>query len=112
MNVFRYELWVMILATTLLIAMIKSCIMILFSSIKVAQFFGFVWTSLIAYFGAEPSETTIDEKKSYKAIMILSLLGGSVIWIGFNASLTSALAIVVTKMPFNNFESFSKTNWR
>ena len=83
-----------------------------FSNMNVHEFFGFVWTSLIAFFGGEPSETAIDGKRSYKTIVMVSLLGGSVIWIAFNAALTSELAIVVEKMPFNDFESLSKTNWR
>ena len=86
--------------------------MIQFSTMNVGQFFGFVWVSFIANFGKEPYETTIDDRRSYKTIVIISLLGGSVIWIGFYASLTSELAITVTKMPFNDLESLSKTNWR
>ena len=86
--------------------------MIKFSTVNIYNMFGFLWASLIAYFGGEPSETTIDGKRSYKTIVMVSLLGGSVIWIAFNAALTSELAIVVEKMPFNDFESLSKTNWR
>ena len=79
---------------------------------NIEDLFGFVWTSLIVYFGGEPSETTIDGKKAYKTIVMVSLLGGFIIWQAFNASLTSELAIVLTKMPFNNLESFSDSNWR
>ena len=68
--------------------------MIQFSTMNVGQFFGFVWVSFIANFGKEPYETTIDDRRSYKTIVIISLLGGSVIWIGFYASLTSELALL------------------
>ena len=102
----------MIVVTTVVIALSKTCIMITFSSMNIEKFFGFVWTSLIVYFGGEPSETAIDGKKSYKTIVMVSLLGGFFIWEAFNASLTSKLAISHKKMPFNNLESFSDSNWR
>ena len=102
----------MILGTTFVIASLKSFIMLQFSKLNFGQFFGFVWTSFIAYFGGQPSGTTIDGKRSYKTILMVSLLGGLVIWIAFNASLTSKLAVDIKEMPFHDLESFSKTNWR
>ena len=102
----------MILGTTLVIALLKSCIKISFYSMNITHFFGFVWTSFIAFFGGKPSGTPVDGKRSYKAIVLVSLVGGLVIWIAFRASLTSELAIVATKLPFNDMLSLSQTNWR
>lgn len=86
--------------------------MIQFSKLNVGEFFGFLWTSFISYIGGTPSGTAIDGKRSYKMILMVSLLGGLVIWIAFNASLTSELAVNIKKMPFDDLESLSKTNWR
>ena len=79
---------------------------------SITQFLGFVWTSFIAFFGGKPGEIHIDSRRSYKAIVMVSLIGGLIIWIAFRASLTSELAIVVTKLPFNDMLTFSQTKWR
>ena len=101
-----------ILGTTFLIALLKSCIKISFQSMSITQFLGFVWTSFIAFFGGKPGGTHVDSRRSYKAIVMVSLIGGLIIWIAFRASLTSELAIVVTKLPFNDMLTFSQTKWR
>ena len=101
-----------ILGTTFVIALLKTCIAIVFHKANVAQFFGFLWISFVAFFGGKPNGTPVDAKRSYKAIMIVSLIGGLIIWIAFRASMTSELAIVLRQLPFNDMLSFSKTNWR
>ena len=108
----RYELWMIILGTTFVIALLKSCISMTFATVNISQFIGFVWTSFIAFFGGKSNGTPVDGRRSYKAIVMVSLIGGLIIWIAFRASLTSELAIVVTKLPFNDMLTFSQTDWR
>ena len=76
--------------------------------------FGFdnIWMSFSGFLGRAPTPTLIDNKSSYKTMIMTSLLCGSVIWFAYNGALTSELAIFEKKYPFNDMESFSKTNWR
>ena len=76
--------------------------------------FGFddIWISFSCFLGRAPTPTSIDKKSSYKTMIIATLLCGSVIWMAYNGELTSELAILKKKYPFDDMESFSKTNWR
>ena len=76
--------------------------------------FGFdnIWMSFSGFLGRAPTPTLIDNKSSYKTMIMTSLLCGSVIWFAYNGALTSELAIFEKKFPFYDMESFSKTNWR
>ena len=75
------------------------------------SFFGIIWDSLLANFGKPPFPSTMDNFNSYKSLVFTSLLGGVVIWISYQAELTSKLSIDLTKFPFNDLESLSKTNY-
>ena len=76
--------------------------------------FGFdhIWASFSGFFGGTPAPTPIDEKSSYITMIIATLLCGTIVWIAYQTSLTSELAIREKKYPFYDMESFSKTNWR
>ena len=76
--------------------------------------FGFddIWTSFSIFWGGRPIPTPIDKKSSYKIMIMATLLCGTVIWIAYRAELNSKLAVLEKKYPFNDMESFSKTNWR
>ena len=75
------------------------------------SFFGIIWDSLLANLGKPPFPSKIDNFNSYKSLIFTSLLGGVVIWISYQAQLTSKLSIDLTKFPFNDLESLSKTNY-
>ena len=80
--------------------------------VHIPNFFDFLWTSFIAFFGGKPTATKIDSKKSYRSIIFISLLAGSIVWIFYRAYLTAELAIRIKKYPINDMESLSKTDWR
>ena len=69
-------------------------------------------SSLLANFGGMHFESKIDKISSYKLVVFTILLSGMVVWIYYQASLTSGLAIKVEKYPFNDLQSFSQTNYR
>ena len=102
----------MIVATTLIFAMIKSAIMMTFSKLRFPNVLGFIWTSFNVYLGGKPTPTSIDTRKSYKSIVFVSLLGGVIIWIGYRSYLTAELSVTIKKYPFNDLYSLSKTNYR
>jgi hypothetical protein len=45
-------------------------------------------------------------------VIFTSLLAGTVAWIGYQASLTSELSVAKEKLPFNDLESLSNTDYR
>ena len=85
---------------------------IIIGIVHLTNFFDFLWTSFIAFFGGKPTATKIDSKKSYRSIIFISLLSGSIVWIFYRAYLTAELAIRIKKYPINDMESLSKTDWR
>ena len=76
--------------------------------------FGFdhIWTSFSGFFGGKPTPTPIDKNSSYKAMIMATLLCGTVVWVAYRAHLNAELAVYEKKYPFDDMESFSKTNWR
>ena len=65
----------MILATTVVIALIKSGLLFKFSKLKFINILGFLWYTFTAYFGGKPAATTIDSRRTYKAVVFTSLCG-------------------------------------
>ena len=84
----------------------------IFYKFKGNLFISFIWTSLTTIVGGKPGPSQLDSKRSYKAIVFVSLLGGLIIWIAYRSFLTAALSVVEKKYPFNDLESLSKTNWK
>ena len=69
------------------------------------------WTSLMANFGGSSFEAKVINYNSFKGLIFISLIGGSIIWTAYSASLVSALSVKVIKFPFNDLESLSKTEY-
>ena len=109
---FRFDLWIMTLIFTLVIAFFKTGILLVFSKMKALEIICLFWTSLTACLGGKPASTSIDSRKSYKMTVFTSLLGGLVIWIAYRSHLTAELSVVINKNPFDSLEELSKTNWR
>ena len=109
---FTLELWLLVLAASILIAIIKIILKYYFGYINAIDTISLLWTSIIANFGGAPSSTKIDNNQSYRLTIFVSLCSGIVIWISYQARLTSELSVIDKKYPFTDFESFSKTNWK
>ena len=110
---FRQDLWCMVIASSIAIAAIK--LLVLNStknSITILDGICFLWTSLIANFSGKPTATMIDKKRSYKAIVFTSLLSGVLIWISYRSMLSAAFSVTFKKLPFDDMESFARTDWR
>ena len=69
------------------------------------------WTSLMANFGGTSFESKVTNYNSFKGLVFISLICGSIIWTAYSASLVSGLAIKVIKFPFDDLESLSKTEY-
>ena len=108
----RVDLWIAIIITSVVFAFLKSVLLMIFHKLKLSNILGFIWTSLIVYCGGKPNKTSIDTRKTYKAVVFISLLGGAVIWMAYRSYLTAELSVILKKHPFNDLQSLSKTNWR
>ena len=102
----------MILGNVTLVFIMKSLILKMFSRLSLMTMINFFWTSFSTMIGGEESNTSIDERKSYKVTSFISLLGGMIIWIAYQSFLTAELAIVSNKFPFNDIESLSRTDFK
>ena len=109
---FAEIMWITIAIATLGVALFKISLLKFHASLKAADVIGFLWTSFIAFFGGKPTPTSIDSKRSYKAVVFTSLLAGVVMWIAYRSYLSAALAISFKSYPFTDMESLSKTNWK
>ena len=109
---FRFDLWIMTLIFTLVIAFFKTGILLVFSKMKALEIICLFWTSLTACLGGKPASTSIDSRKSYKMTVFISLLSGLIIWIAYRSYLTAELSVIINRNPFDSLEELSKSNWR
>ena len=112
-NMFTIELW----GTLILVAMIISCFLTsIEKTFDVKDQFSFVnylenlWLAFKANFGGKPS--SIHQSSSYKISIFSCLLVGSIVWIAYRAEIISQLSVLKVKMPFDNLEDLSKSNYR
>ena len=113
LNMFTIELW----GTLILVAMIISCFLTsIEKTFDVKDQFSFVnylenlWLAFKANFGGKPS--SIHQNSSYKISIFSCLLVGSIVWIAYRAEIISQLSVLKVKMPFDNLEDLSKSNYR
>ena len=67
------------------------------------------WIAIKANLGGKPSSKL--NINSYKTVLFFCLLGGSVVWMYYRASFTSHLSIAKFKLPFNDLETFSQSDY-
>ena len=69
-----------------------------------------LWIALKANFGGKPG--TIISNNAYQIVIFSCLLVGSIFWMAYRASLTSELAVVKFKLPFDDLESLLVSDYR
>ena len=69
-----------------------------------------LWIALKANFGGKPG--SIIKNNAYQILIFSCLLVGSIFWMAYRASLTSELAVVNFKLPFNDLESLLVSDYR
>ena len=110
--IIRLDLWIVISTNIIIFVIFKAGLMLSFSKLRLSYILGFLWSSSIAYVGGKPTPTSIDKRKSYKATVQVSLIGGMVIWIAYRSFLTADLSVTIKQLPFTDLNSLSNTNWR
>ena len=112
-NQFTMSLWTAIISFTILISICKSMIMISFQKPKYFDMTAFLWNSFIANLGGKPNIfPSLDSRKSYKIIVFISLLCGTMTWISYRARMNAVLSIRSKLLPFTDLDSMAETDWK
>ena len=111
---FSNEMWLVLVLVSLVISFFLTLIERLFCS-KDQEFTPMIfltnlWVALKANAGGKPSK--LQKNTVHQIVLFDSLLVGSVIWMAYRASFTSELSVTKLKLPFNDLESLSKTDYK
>ena len=63
-------------------------------------------------FGGKTNKSKIENVSSYQTVILTTLLSGVFIWAAYRGGLVSKLAFKNVKYPFQDLQSFSKSNYR
>ncbi len=75
------------------------------------NFMTWLWLAFSVNFGGNQNSAKLKKIPSNRIILFFCLLGGTIIWIGYRASITSDLSVIKIVYPFNDLESFTKTEF-
>ena len=115
-NPFYIDMWLMILAVAVLIASILTIIEKLYGgqtsgeSLCLANYLKNLWVALKSNLGGEHS--SVIKNFIYDIVLFDCLLVGSVVWMAYQASLTSELSVIKLKLPFNDLETLYKSDYK
>ena len=104
------SLWISILITVIASSFSKSFCLEGLKSFFMNSY-KYFWDSLRPFFGGSSSSES-SSSGSYNAIIMTTLLSGYIIWIAYNASLTSELMVVKETFPFKDMDTIPSPNWR
>ena len=115
-NPFYIDMWLMILAVAVLIASILTLIeklyggQIIGESLCLANYLKNLWVALKSNLGGEHSSAI--KNLIYDIVLFDCLLVGSVVWMAYQASLTSELSVIKLKLPFNDLKTLYKSDYK
>ena len=105
------RMWMVIFMTAFVFTIFKIILLHNHHYVRIIDGVCFLWTSCIAFFGGKPTGTKIDSKQSYRLTIFFSLLSGFIVWSNYKAQLKATLTVVRKAYPFQDLESFSRTDW-
>ena len=65
-----------------------------------------------AYFGGSHAEPSSNDNWPKRLLMFACLITGVVVWNGYQASLTSKLAVQSVNLPFDSLETLLETSYK
>ena len=114
LNPFSNEMWLALFLVSLVISFFLTLIEKWFCSkdqrFTPMKFLTNLWVAIKANAGGKPSK--LQKNTVHQIVLFDCLLVGSVIWMAYRASLTSELSVTKLKLPFNDLESLSKTDYK
>ena len=113
-NPFSNEMWLVLFLVSLVISFFLTLIEKLFCSkdqvFTTMNLLTNLWVAIKANAGGKPSK--LQKNTVHRIVLFDCLLVGSVIWMAYRASFTSELSVTKLKLPFNDLESLSKTDYK
>ena len=113
LNPFSNDMWLVLVLVSLVISFFLTLIERLLCSkdqgFAPLIFLTNLWVAIKANAGGKPSK--LQKNTVHQIVLFDSLLVGSVIWMAYKASFTSELSVTKLKLPFNDLESLSKTDY-
>ena len=113
-NPFSNEMWLVLFLVSLVISFFLTLIEKMFCSkdqrFTPMNFLTNLWVAIKANAGGKPSK--LQKNTIHQIVLFDCLLVGSVIWMAYRASFTSELSVTKLKLPFNDLESLSKTDYK
>ena len=113
-NPFSNEMWLVLFLISLVISffltLIEKCFCSKDQRFTPTKFLTNLWVAIKANAGGKPNE--LQKNTIHQIVLFDCLLVGSVIWMAYRASFTSELSVKKFKLPFNDLESLSETDYK
>ena len=113
-NPFSNEMWLVLFLVSIVVSFFLTLIERLFCSkdqgFLPVDYLTNLWVAIKANAGGKPSK--LQKNTIHQIVLFDCLLVGSVIWMAYRASFTSELSVTKLKLPFNDLESLSKTDYK
>ena len=115
-NPFYIDMWLMILAVAVIIASTLTFIEKFHGGLTSGKFLCFtdylknLCVAIKSNFGGEHS--SVIKSVIYDIVLFDCLLFGSVVWMAYQASLTSELSVIKLKLPFIDLETLYKSDYK
>ncbi len=114
---FQWDIWIALILTALVFAMwlhwsVKNDWSSKVSLKDCLDFLGWFWATFMANVGRKPTMTLSEQWAASKMVVFVCLLGGTIIWIGYRASMTTELSVSKIVHPFDSLEGLSRTDYK
>ena len=113
-NPFYIDMWLMILVVALIISAVLTFIEKFYGlksdTFCISDYLNNFWVAIKSNFGGEHSSSY--RNSIYDIILFDCLLVGSVVWMAYQASLTSELSVIKLKLPFIDLETLYRSDFK
>ena len=102
----RTIVWICVIATILTTVLAK-----LLAIGSKTSMFDMIWISSAVFFGGDFNNYE-SGRSTYKVLLFVSLFGGNIIWMAYQASLTVELSVQTNDLPFRDLEGLLQSDWK
>ena len=111
---FRVVPWLLVVSSIFISSIVSAIIWYIRDDLTIFKSIAVFWTNIQAFFDEASALDTafINLRNSHRLATFVSLLWAWFIWTSYNAGLASEFTVPVVKLPFNDMDSLSKTEYR
>ena len=111
---FRIVPWLLVVSSIFISSIVSAIIWYIRDDLTIFKSIAVFWTNIQAFFDEVSALDTefINLRNSHRLATFVSLLWAWFIWTSYNAGLASEFTVPVVKLPFNDMDSLSKTDYR